>query len=623
MAPIFHGEISELAAGIKELCRGCDSSYEISVVKVQENLLSVTKTPEGFEVLYAKKAQFFRALSYILGWDGTQEFVPVKETAAFETCGAMIDVSQGNSVITVSEFKNILRKMALMGLDMLMIYTEDNFVVEQEPYFGYMRGRYTAEDFAELDQYAFNLGIEIIPCIQTLAHLIDALKWEVYADMKDDDDTLLVGEEKVYTFIDKLIKAASEPLRTKRIHIGMDEAWKLGQGNYLLKNGYRSKFEIMTEHLKRVLEITKKHGLEPMIWSDMYFRAASETGSYYDPEDNIPEWVHESLPEGVSLCYWDYYHKNKEFYDNRIRSHQKFGSDPIFAGGIWNWNSYAVDYEMTFATTNPALAACKDAGIKEVFITTWGDGTTECPISAVMLGLQLLAENQYTENPQQNLKSRFLSCTGGNSEDFFALSGLDVIPGQLSPETNSTNTSKFVMWQDPMIGLFDENIKGMNLASHYKKLSGVFADAAKRNGEYNKMFEFYAKTADVLSVKSEIGINLASAYAKADKAELSSLAAQLQMLGRKLEQLRICHQKIWHRLYKPFGFEVLDIRYGGLIARMQTSASRVNAYLSGEIENLEELEQQRLLFNGKEGLTLCLEYSRMPSAGRLTFCYGF
>lgn len=60
-------------------------------------------------------------------------------------------------------------------------------------------------------------------------------------------------------------------MRSRRIHIGMDEAHRLGLGSYLARHGYRGRFQVMNEHLSRVLEISRRHDLRPMIWSDMYF----------------------------------------------------------------------------------------------------------------------------------------------------------------------------------------------------------------------------------------------------------------------------------------------------------------------------------------------------------------
>ena len=88
-----------------------------------------------------------------------------------------------------------------------------------------MRGKYTEAELRECDDYADLFGIEMIPCIQTLAHLYEPLRWKgVYGDITENATTLLPGEKQTYEFIRHLIEAASKPFRTKRIHIGMDEA---------------------------------------------------------------------------------------------------------------------------------------------------------------------------------------------------------------------------------------------------------------------------------------------------------------------------------------------------------------------------------------------------------------
>ena len=50
--------------------------------------------------------------------------------------------------------------MALMGMNLGMMYTEDTYEVPGQPYFGYQRGRYTYEELHALDDYADMLGIE-------------------------------------------------------------------------------------------------------------------------------------------------------------------------------------------------------------------------------------------------------------------------------------------------------------------------------------------------------------------------------------------------------------------------------------------------------------------------------
>ena len=45
---------------------------------------------------------------------------------------------------------------------------------------------------------------------------------------------------------------------------------------------------------------------------------------------------------------------------------------------------------------------------------------------------------------------------------------------------------------------------------------------------------------------------------------------------------------------KGFGFEVMDLRFGGMAARCQTVAAVLEDYLSGKIEHIYELEEERL-----------------------------
>ena len=88
----------------------------------------------------------------------------------FDDFGIMIDCSR-NAVPGVSGLKRFFDAVAKMGYNVVMLYTEDTFEVENEPYFGYKRGKYSSAELRELDAYAKERGIELVPFIQTLAHL--------------------------------------------------------------------------------------------------------------------------------------------------------------------------------------------------------------------------------------------------------------------------------------------------------------------------------------------------------------------------------------------------------------------------------------------------------------------
>jgi hypothetical protein len=622
------GEVQDLLPGIELLAPELNLAVSakgitVKVSRIKQNLLRVKKSGKKAEIHYNQKSHFFRGLGLLLQEMKERRDFEIVEEPQFMTCGAMFDVSQSSAVIDVPGVKVLINLMAVMGLNMLMLYCEDSYDLQGEPYFGTMRGRYSQADFREIDRYAAVLGVEAIPCIETLAHLADALQWDVYEDIREDADTLLPGSDKTYAFIEKMITAASAPFQTKRIHIGMDEAWKLGQGNYLKLRGLRKKIDIMTEHLGRVLQITDRLGLRPMIWSDMYFRAASKTGDYYDASSAINPDDIRKMPKNVQFVYWDYYHDEPSFYTEWIKRHQEFGSDPVFAGGIWGWQGFGLQYGKTFVTTNSGLGACKTAGVKEVFATIWGDATTESNIFGHILGLQLYAEHAFArELDEEKLKKRFAFSTGCRYEDFWDLNGLNAVPGV--DKNSAANPSRFLMWQDILMGLFDKNIEGLALESHYAGLAKKMEANAGRNGRFNFLFEFYARVCAVLALKSELGIRLRRAYLAKDADTLKKISSEtLPSLAERVAALRENHRALWLAVDQPPGWEVLEVRYGALLGRIDTARWRIDEHLAGRLPRIAELEQERLPWQGRNGLNdlVCNSYDRMASASRLAFSW--
>ena len=161
--------------------------------------------------------------------------------------GIMLDCSR-NAIMRVEELKKYLLVLKKMGYNMIQLYTEDTYEVDDEPYFGYLRGRYSKAEMKEIVAYCDEIGVEAIPCIQTLAHLENMFKWNEYKSINDFGNIMLVGEERTYQLIENMVKTVRECYTTGIIHIGMDEAHMLGLGKYLDKHGLRNRFDILNEH---------------------------------------------------------------------------------------------------------------------------------------------------------------------------------------------------------------------------------------------------------------------------------------------------------------------------------------------------------------------------------------
>ena len=595
-----------------------DCDAKVCVEKTDKKELSLTLSSGKALIRSPEPSAFFRALGRLISAlkAGESEFC-VNEPILFDSIGPMFDVSQGNAVINVRTVKKIIRKMALMGLNMLMLYCEDSYDVEEEPYFGYMRSRYSYGDMKELDGYAARFGIEMIPCIQTLAHLQSVLRWKEYKPIADDPDTLLVGEEKTYEFIRRVIESASAPFTSRRIHIGMDEAMMLGQGNYLKKHGLKKRSEILMEHLKRVVAITGELGLEPMMWSDMFMRVLNEKSDYYSNEA-IPDELKSAVPEGLRLVYWDYYHDKSDFYGGFIDRHRVFG-EPVFAGGIWTWLGFGPNYLKTIKNTDAALEACKTKGVKEVIATVWGDNGTECSVVATLPLLQLFAEHRFARVvDKEAVKRRFDALFGSDFDAFMLLQKIDEVPGVPEGNERDFNSSKPLLWQDVLAGMCDLNFSGIELDAHYENLCKTLEEAKTKAG-FGSFFDVYIELCRTLSVKAEAGIRLRKAYLDGDKKTLAEFADFiLPDLIARVGKLREAHMKHWFEIYKPLGWDIFDMRYGSLLIRLDSAVREIKAYLSGELETISELDEKRLPYNSEEKFVHYANYyGKLVSAGRI------
>jgi hexosaminidase len=552
--------------------------------------LAVAKSPARIVVKYGRKTDAFRALGRLMGEEGPAALrADFTETPRFDMLGVMVDCSR-NGVLRPDAAKTLLRRWALMGLNMCMLYTEDTYEVPDEPFFGYLRGRYTWEELKDLDAYANALGIEMIPCIQALGHLGQMLQWPVYAGYRDTDKVILANDDKTYILLEKMIAAATAPFRSRRIHVGMDEAHGIGAGIYRARFGEESPFVIINRHLKRVRSLCRKLGVRPMIWSDMYFRLGSKTNDYYDRDSRIPRKVVSGIPRDVDLVYWDYYHTEVEFYEEWIDRHRALGSEPIMAGGVWTWNRFWTALPFSFTTTEAAMRACKNKKLRQAFTTLWGDDGMECDLFSALPGIQFFAEHGYAENVDNTLlRANFRGICNAEFDTWVKACDLDLIPEISNPKTSHGNAGKWLLWQDPLLSIFDPLIKNPPaLQAHYEKLAEFLLRAARRSPA-NRRLLFPALVARAVALKCSLRRELALAYRSGNQTRLRQLTQEIKALAKAVAKLRNEHCALWLSLYKPFGLEVLEGRYGALQARLEGLISRIDDYLKGGGRDIPEL----------------------------------
>lgn len=513
----------------------------------------------------------------------------------FKRFGVMLDCSR-NAVANLEGLKRFISAIAKMGYNTLMLYTEDTYEVENQPAFGYLRGRYTPGEIKEIDSYCRTLGVELIPCIQTLAHFNAITRWPEYREFTDCNDILLAGDERTYKLIEDIFSTLAKNFTSRHVNIGMDEAHMIGLGKYLDLFGYQNRFEILSRHLERVVKIAAKYGFTPLMWSDMFFRLANhDRYATDDPKviSLITEEITSLVPEDVALIYWDYYSTDQKRYDCMLQAHKKFKNPVWFAGGMWTWTGFVPHNKFSIEATIAAMRSCIEQNVENVFFTLWGDNGAETSYFSVLPALFYTAEISKGIEDEKAIKRDFEALFGIAFDDFMLLD----LPGTVSKAVcGYANPDKYMFYNDYFCGIFDSTVNSCDGAA--------YAQMAKKLGrlacheEFGYIFDFEAALCEVLALKNDIGLRTREAYAAKDGAALLALADEYDEIARRIRVFHKKFQKLWFTENKPHGFDVQDIRIGGLILRTQSCAERLREFANGRVDRIPELEEALLPIYG-------------------------
>ncbi len=511
---------------------------------------------------------------------------------AYKNFGALICCAS-NGVMRVERVKELIDDLAKMGYNLLELCIDDMYKIESEPYFGYLRGGYSQSELREMDAYAAQRGIELVPVAQTLAHLTNLVKIPHYADIVDVDDILLIDEPKTYALIDKMFATLAQCFTSRKVNIGFDEAFKVGLGKHLDKHGYQDRITLLTRHLEKVLQIAEKYGFTIHMCSDMFFRLVNQGNYCYDEKDStIADNIRETVPERVEICYWDYYSADEANYDKMLRAHKQFDRELWFAGGAWTWNGFAPQNGFSLRSLQASMKQVRAHGIENVLITMWGDDGHDCSYFSVLPSLYAARQFADGVTDMETIKQGFAEAFGVAFDDFMLLD----LPTKNSrnPDMNKPdNSSKSLLYNDCFLGLKDyalSQVEHIPYDAYARKLH----ETGKRMGQYAYLFENLEALCLALDVKAELGLKTRAAYQKGDRAALAALIGDYQEAQRRIGNFRDTLRNVWMRDNKPYGWDIQQIRLGGLQARLLDAAQRLQEYLDGTCSSIPELEETLL-----------------------------
>lgn len=486
-----------------------------------------------------------------------KEGIKASPKTNFKTFGLMYDFARAR-ILKLDYLKELLTKVSKFGVNEFWFYMEDLLKIDV-PYFGYQRGGYTKEEYKELDKHASSLGIELVFSIQTLGHMEEFIRWPSSDQYADNQRVLLAGDNKVYEIIYKMLEFCKASFKSTKIHIGLDETWGLGSGNYLRKNGYKDPGIIFMNHLEKVKEIALRVGFKDILmWSDMLITLNLENTGYYNLKEELKK---ESAPkilkdfnfDKLNLVFWDYYTTDLEKLENNLKSHLSLTDKVTFASGFWIWQRPIVDLTRTKPTVDAAIKACNKLGIKDINFTLWNGHGGYCNPDDILISLPYTAEKIFNL-PEgsliplyEKLENKDLKIT--EERDIINSFGYDAIG---------------VLYDDPLLGIFLNNYYKF----HNKK---VLDNISRLNNfhieKYKEIDEEFYHLFYILKLKQELRVTFLNNLGKPK--ELKKLIPDYKKLADHYIKYQEVFVSKWQKTSKENGLELHHVRLSGLITRIK------------------------------------------------------
>ena len=325
----------------------------------------------------------------------------VRDHPDFPVRAYMLDISR-DRVPTRETLERILEVLSVARINQLQLYTEHTFAYRDHEVVWRDASPMTPDDTTWLDDECRMRGIELAANQNCFGHMNrwlihDAYRWR--AEKPEGGRAPWGAELPPWTlaptqdnadFVLELFEELLPNFTSRRVNIGCDEPFDLGQGASADEVARRGKTEVYLEHLERIARPLVERGYEVLVWGDIL------------RED--PALAAKILPDGVTAIPWHYEQPwpdelRAQVPDSTLQTLAALDVDPIAGfrvhveplGGIdipfWvapgtsTRNSLIGRVDNAFGNLLDAAERGIASGARGYLITDWGDNGHHQPPS--------------------------------------------------------------------------------------------------------------------------------------------------------------------------------------------------------------------------------------------------
>ncbi len=310
----------------------------------------------------------------------------------FEHRAYMLDVSR-DRVPTNETLEWLVGVLAGLGFNELQLYVEHTFAYTGHDQVWQGASPLTPSDLRWLDGVCAANGMDLVANMNCFGHMERWLAYEQYRNLAECPDGApgLFGSDTMRPgclaptpanaeFAVALARDMAAAVSHRRIHIGCDEPFELGDGVSALEVAARGRGGVYMEHLRRIIEPLVADGHEVMFWADQLRRDSDLIGEI--PEGAVPVvWNYEApssagwgslappelierlgLPEDAHLGF-----------ESHARLLLEAGVPFWVAPGTGTWNTLLGRNRNAAANIADAAAVGTSNGAPGFLLADWGD----------------------------------------------------------------------------------------------------------------------------------------------------------------------------------------------------------------------------------------------------------
>lgn len=385
--------------------------------------------------------------------------------------GLMLDVSRGK-VPTLETLKQVVDVLSFYKGNVLQLYTEHTFQFPHHPRIGEGCGSLSGDDILELDAYARQRQVELMPNLQSFGHCAHILNIPEYEHLAESPIrwSLCPTDEGTYALLDDLYAGMLPNFSSATLNVDCDETWDLGKGRTAqeaaVTGAVADAGRLYLNHILRLHELAARYGRRIQLWGDILL--------------HHPELVSE-LPDDVTLLDWHY--EAADDYPS-VRQFAASGRDFWVCPGTSSWNTLFPRIENSNANIRTLACLGAEHGASGMLNTDWGDHGHYQPIGQCWYGYAFGLEQAWTggTTPDEVFDPRFgrlaFGVPGeevvGAMRDLARLLTLDGMP------LRNASRSVYALWDEPLVGESVEALPAETLQEIVRtcqRAEGVLCDA--------------------------------------------------------------------------------------------------------------------------------------------------